>query len=743
MNSDLASSSRWLLATVSLLVSLAAAPPVSGDGPLKSAVALWIRENLSAAEIEQVRDLADRIDAAAALPENAPADLCAAVRRLSIREAAGLGTLLLDEYNVDPAPWVALPYAREKGAEDRLLPLVRHSGAGYAGPPIERTVRGPSRLRRHCGEAMLTEVTGVGFWEFYEEGVDAPTSFGDPHVDILLALPGLEWIRASRSKLTDEGGARLATLSRLRIVRFAETAVGDRTLRGLGRNPALREIDVAQARHITDDGVKALENIRGLEKLDLSGTAVTSDSLETIAGFSALRELSLDHTRVHENISKLGRLQHLRRLVLDGLGTTDAPIPSEELAFLSSLKDVESLSLKGTAVKRLAVNDLPRLSDLDLGDDVLTDLALTDLPKLRELAVMPPGNERSSLQLEQLTVRGLPSVVRIAMPELSAGAADGLARGLATMPRVASMSFSAGISDALATAIGELPQLEVLTVNALTDAQLAAVARAQQLSFLRAGGESLTSPGLRELRRGTALTRLQLEDLTVDEADFLGEMPALKSLRLDRCQISDLRLDDSAAVPHLEIREGHVDKLTARRCEALQHLSLSECRVNRLTIESCPRFSHLFCGGNALLDRVVLRDLPVLTSMTFQEGTTLGDCELEGLPAVRDVSFWAANVSTRHLEPLLKNLPELKRLDVSGTRLGDEAAKVLARLKPLETVTASPWFGIDGLSALATLPALRDLKLYHRPESDWTPDEARRLFSHVENVAVFQLNSRP
>jgi hypothetical protein len=109
---------------------------------------------------------------------------------------------------------------------------------------------------------------------------------------------------------------------------------------------------------------------------------------------------------------------------------------------------------------------------------------------------------------------------------------------------------------------------------------------------------------------------------------------------------------------------------------------------------------------------------------------------LRNLPALNKVEFWAAKVQKQHIEALA-GLSALRELDISSTPLRDEAAAAVAELKTLESLSASFHFTKTGLKMLARLPALQKLYLYHRDHSDWTPEEARRMFSHVKSVTVF------
>lgn len=694
--------------------------------------------NVVAVKTDGVRKLASRIAAGGtASPADVSKSLQDEVRGLSIRDAAELGTILMDRYKLDPRPWLALPHARERKATERVKKLQQSLGLQEPGfRYLEMSVRGPERLRKKCGDEMLTETIGVGFWNSYEGNIQAPSSFNDDDVDAVLDLPGLEWVLAEWSKLTDRGSVRLATLEHLREIRIDDTDVGDAFLQAIGENHEIRIIDVTQAKRITDEGVRALKDCGKLEVLELGGTSVTSESLGTLSRLGGLRELALGRTKVRSELPQLRALKNLRRLELNDLGAPDEPLSPADFVFLSELKSLKVLSLKNTPVTRITLEDMPLLTSLQLGHASLRDLTLVDLPKVGALAIATL-HPNEPLRLRRLKIGGLSSLRSLGVQNMNREAADGLAAGIPTMGNLVSVGLSGETTDALANALGGLKQLDRLTISGdLNDAQWAGIGRSPRLSHLQVKGSARTSEGMRALKNAPTLSRLQLEDADFRDAGFLQELAALKSLRLDRCRIGLIDLSACGALEGVYVQQGNIGRLTARKNAQLKQVNLHTCRIGELTLDSCPSFQYFFCGSNARLDRVKIRNLPALTSLTFQEGTSLGALRLKRLPSVKDVTFWAAKIEKRHIEAL-KGLPLLKRLDLSGTTLGADVAEAAAELEGIEELDAGDSFDWEGLEKLSKLKSLKELKLYHGEKSEWTPEAARRLFSHVAEVSVF------
>lgn len=729
---------------VSLIVVVLAAILLRDTVHETPSVAPWVTANLTEQEVRNVWNLATRIERVHGSLDYASGQLKNDVRQLSIREAAGLAVILLDEHDIDPRPWLPLPHQREQAAIDRVNKLRDRIGhVSYSRfRTFETAVRGPERLRNLCGDEMLTEAVGAGFWVIYEEGVPGPTNLNDDDVETIIALPGLEWVLAEASQLTDRGVAKLASLKRLRELRLSGTDIGDESLRALGRLRDLQILDVTGAERITDEGIAALRNCTSLEHLLLDGTGITSASLPVISRFSNLQELSLSKTQICDRISELQTLQNLTVLRLEQLGTIDTPVPEEELEFLSDLSQLQAISLWGTAVPRVEIESHPKLRSLQIGHELLTDLTLVDLPNLGSLQIYAMW-EQPRLELQSFHVEGLPSVRSIQIQGLNRNAADGLAKGLHSMPLVKTVYLNGRITDPIATALGHLEQLELLSFRGsetISPQQLGAIARAPQLDFLILDFDWLSSETLQSLQRAQHLTRLQIDDAEIDGTDFLSGMPNLEFLDLKRCHVTSITLDAVTSLGRLEVDQCEIGSLIVSDCERLTSMSLDRSEVVNLKVESCPQFTSLFCGRMNMLCTVQLSNLPLLERLTIQEDSKPGILQFHELPKLRDVGFWAADIHKGHIGALA-GLPSLSRLDISSTNLDDSAAEAISQLVTLKDLSASRGLGIEGLRQISHLPALRDLDLYHTPDSNWTPEQARELFSHVEDVAVFSLST--
>jgi hypothetical protein len=333
----------------------------------------------------------------------------------------------------------------------------------------------------------------------------------------------------------------------------------------------------------------------------------------------------------------------------------------------------------------------------------------------------------------------LPGLDRLTLCGLGPDACDGLAQGLATSQDLRCVYLpNAQITDSLAAAIGQLPQLELLGLeeSPVSDVHLRSILQAPRLQHLRCGGELLTADGILAFAERDRLQELILSGLRLDDLSGIGEARSLRVLRLQRCQIGMLNLTDRSMLVHLETTLGRIDHLRMDDCPKLDHLSLSGVAIGQLDVQSCDQFMEMFAGSDTKLGRAAFDNLLNLRRITIQERASVEELRLTGTPALASVTFWAAEITRQPLEALV-DLPALVGLDVSGTRLGDDAATIIARMSGLEILSASSHFSRQGLEQLVPLAHLQQLQLFRRSDADWTKEEARRMFSRIPDFVVF------
>jgi Leucine Rich Repeat (LRR) protein len=148
---------------------------------------------------------------------------------------------------------------------------------------------------------------------------------------------------------------------------------------------------------LDDRQLSILEGLHSVEKLELSGSKVTSQGLVHLVGLSKLYMLHLDSTQVGDDgLVHLNRLGGLGVLSLDHTHVTDAG-----LAQLARLPHLERLYLNGTAITDVGLSHLAKLSklkELSLVETQISDAGLVHLKGLKELEMLKVHDTRVTQQ---------------------------------------------------------------------------------------------------------------------------------------------------------------------------------------------------------------------------------------------------------------------------------------------------------------------------------------------------------
>ncbi len=224
----------------------------------------------------------------------------------------------------------------------------------------------------------------------------------------LLALPSLERLALSESKLTDEGLKYVGRLTRLTFLDLSHTSITDAGLvylKGLDRleylnlGPSgvkgsgvvhlktlvhLKSVGFWRCR-IDDEGLKVavsgLKDLKNLSVIWLAATDITDEGLAHLAALKSLTEISMDETRVTGS-----GFRHLKALPrLQGLSLRSSRLTDEGCGQLAELKrmvrilpDHTGVTMKG--LKKLAA--LPNLRNISLAGIKLTEAEEAELPKV-------------------------------------------------------------------------------------------------------------------------------------------------------------------------------------------------------------------------------------------------------------------------------------------------------------------------------------------------------------------------
>lgn len=172
-----------------------------------------------------------------------------------------------------------------------------------------------------------------------------------PNMEFSPTLPGPDWLRTrigdeyfvsvaeaffdkpSHRILDDTmflefaSSVRTQDLPRPRGLVFADLPITDAGLGGLSTFPDLTSLHILNCPNVTDEGLKRIEPLSKLRRLDLGGSGITDRGLTRLSNLKELRELSLRRTAITDDgLSHLGDLVSLEWLSLSGTSVTNDAI---------------------------------------------------------------------------------------------------------------------------------------------------------------------------------------------------------------------------------------------------------------------------------------------------------------------------------------------------------------------------------------------------------------------------------
>jgi hypothetical protein len=223
---------------------------------------------------------------------------------------------------------------------------------------------------------------------------------------ITLIAIGPGWYVAREQRRAAQGNAMVSSLTQMggRITyRTGECRTGWAQLI-LGDNSweSIRAVNLAGT-HATDDHLRGMCNLTGVEELDLFHTNITDAGLSAISSWNALKRLDLSGTDTTSiGIAKLRRLQNLEYLVLNDTQVTDNGI-----SHCAVFKRMNALGLNGTEVSDAGLCfliNLDQLKELGLSGTSTTDRGVSICGRFRKLEIL-------NLSGTRVTNAGLKSVL--------------------------------------------------------------------------------------------------------------------------------------------------------------------------------------------------------------------------------------------------------------------------------------------------------------------------------------------
>jgi uncharacterized protein (TIGR02996 family) len=119
------------------------------------------------------------------------------------------------------------------------------------------------------------------------------TGIGDDACAGIARMPDLELLDLASTRVTGAGLRAVLSLRQLAHLDLSFLELGDRALTALAGLAGLRGLSIGFAGEVTDRVIDTLETLRGLEVLDIAGSAITPAGIERLARMPQLRDLGV------------------------------------------------------------------------------------------------------------------------------------------------------------------------------------------------------------------------------------------------------------------------------------------------------------------------------------------------------------------------------------------------------------------------------------------------------------------
>jgi hypothetical protein len=302
-------------------------------------------------------------------------------------------------------------------------------------------------------------------------------------------LDGVDTLYAGRNPVEREHLLHLSRLWRLKVLDLSGTTVGDEAVETLLRHRSLEELHLNDTQ-VGSRGVIQLATLPNLETLSLSQTSVGDDGINALAACRSLEELAIDRTVVaDEAIARLASLP---------------------------LKTFSASGTKAGSKMAAAFAKSPTIHSVDVRDSQVTvddAIAMFRAPDLAFLSFADVTWERREVD-----------------------ALEG------KVTQIDTFQTSSDLSPVQWQRIGDQPAITSLHLKGsnCNDEALKHLARLQQLQFCDLTGTKVTAEGLKEFAGHPSLKHLRIAQTAIGDeiASVLPTIPKLRKLDADRRQLS-------------------------------------------------------------------------------------------------------------------------------------------------------------------------------------------------------------
>ncbi|MBC1539476.1 LapB repeat-containing protein [Listeria seeligeri] len=525
-------------------------------------------------------------------------------------------------------------------------------------------------------------------------------------------LDSLTSLNAPSKNITDVTG--IQQLTKLKSINLSKNNLT--SIAPITNLTALTTLDVS-ANLLEEISITSAQNIPNLTALSvLNNPTIKKLSIEDQAKLTSI-SISVDNDQAAQ----------LAELTLSNLpALTNAPYAgsvnfSNYSDYLSKVKltglpQISSVTLNDTQINDVTIEDLAKLTKLNLSDNKLTDMAqmkLQDLPLLNDLDVadnqwnsfiLDAENATEFPNLASLHLNGNPTMTNISLED---------------QPKLKTVSISVNTGQT-----AQLAELTLSNLPALTSAPYAGFVNFSNYSDYLS---KVKLTGLPQISSVT-LNDTQINDVTIEDLDKLTKLNLSDNKLTDMAQ---MKLQNLPLLNDLDVIDNQWNSFILDAENAAEFPNLASLHLNdnptmtKISLEDQPKLKLLSIdvsgGQTTQLEELTLSNLPALTNAPYAGSVNfsnysdyLSKVKLTGLPQISSVTLNDTQIN----DVTIEDLDKLTKLNLSDNKLTDMAQMKLQNLPLLNDldVIDNQWtsFILDAENA-AEFPNLASLHLNDNP----------------------------
>lgn len=416
---------------------------------------------------------------------------------------------------------------------------------------------------------------------------------------------------------------------------------------------------------ITDDQLKHISNLTGLQELDLSETNILGTGLKYLARLDSLKKLWLANTHVGDN-----ELSYLLELpCLEGLGLRDTPTTDTGMVHVGKITSLETLSLGwGIGDEGLShLKNLISLRSLKVNDRSISDKGISHLAGMTQM-------ESLQIQMTQTTNEGLRHLEQMKkLKSLNLMETRVTEEGLVHLKGLTNLEHLRlffPLTDVGLMHLTDMTSLKSVPLdeNSVTPQGLDVLSGMKSLAEVfihsdRKNGSYKTDAIVKKLAGSLKLKSLFIYGGLTDEGlVHLKKMPSLQILNIFGSQVTGKGISALTELPYLKALSFSGTKLTNDGWAPLGKLS---------SLESL--------GLHYIQFRITDADIANLSGLHHLKRLTIN---LEILDDDESIAFGITDKSLRHIS----KLKDLEVLRLTGAKITNEGLQHLTGLRELEYV---------------------------------------------------------